>query len=162
MWVLADVFEADLARVKVGMAATFTAPSLGAPLKGRVAFLDPVMDPKTRTLKARLAFPNPGGQLRPDMLGDVSFQVPEHKALTVPLDAVLDSGSRKVVFVDVTGGHFEPRDVKTGQRSADRIEILEGLQKGEAVVTRAAFLVDSESRLQNALAEMGRRKEGGK
>lgn len=120
------------------------------------------MDPKTRTLKARLAFPNPGGQLRPDMLGDVSFQVPERKALNVPLDAVLDSGSRKVVFVDVTDGHFEPREVKTGQRSADRIEILEGLQKGEAVVTRAAFLVDSESRLQNALAEMGRKKEGGK
>lgn len=162
VWILADVYEADLARVKVGMAATFSAASLPSPLQGRVVFLDPVLDPRTRTLKARLAFPNPGGRLRPEMLGDVRFQIPERQALTVPLDAVLDSGSRRIVFVDVTKGHFEPREVQVGQRSADRIEILEGLEPGEAVVTRAAFLVDSESRLQNALAEMGRKKEAGK
>jgi Cu(I)/Ag(I) efflux system membrane fusion protein len=156
--VLADLFEADLGRVKVGMGAELEIASLGKKLQGRVIFLDPVLDPKTRTLKARLEFPNPGGLLRPEMLGDVTFQIPERKALTVPLDAVLDSGTRKIVFVDVSQGHFEPREVTTGQQSADRVEIVEGLEKGEAVVTRAAFLVDSESRLQNALAEMTRRK----
>ena len=158
VWVLADLFEADLGRVKVGMGAELEIASLGKKLQGRVIFLDPVLDPKTRTLKARLEFPNPGGLLRPEMLGDVTFQIPERKALTVPLDAVLDSGTRKIVFVDVSQGHFEPREVTTGQQSADRVEILEGLEKGESVVTRAAFLVDSESRLQNALAEMTRRK----
>ncbi len=158
VWVVADVFEADLARVKVGMGATLDLPALGKKLAGRVVFLDPVMDPKTRTLKARLTFPNPGGDLRPEMLGEVSFQTPARKTLTIPLDAVLDSGTRKIVFVDVTKGHFEPREVKTGQSTNDRIEVLEGLEKGESVVTRAAFLVDSESRLQAALAEMTKRK----
>lgn len=158
VWVVAEVFEADLARVKAGMGATLDLPSLGRKLIGRVVFLDPMVDPKTRTLRARLEFPNPGGDLRPEMLGEVTFQSPARKSLTVPLDAVLDSGSRKIVFVDVTKGHFEPREVTVGQRSLDRVEILDGLEKGESVVTRAAFLIDSESRLQAALAEMTKRK----
>lgn len=157
VWVLADLYEADLARVKPGMAAELELPALGRRLTGRVAFLDPALDPKTRTLKARLAFPNPDGSLRPEMLGEVVIRTGARTALSIPLDAVLDSGTRKIAFVDVGQGYLEPREIKTGQVTRDRIEVLEGLEAGEAVVTRAAFLVDSESRLQAALAELARR-----
>lgn len=157
VWVLADLYEADLARVRPGMAAELELPALGRRLQGRVAFLDPVLDPKTRTLKARLEFPNPDGSLRPEMLGEVLIKTGERKALCIPLDAVLDSGARKVAFVDVGQGYLEPREVKVGAVTGERVEILEGLEPGESVVTRAAFLVDSESRFQAALAELTRR-----
>ncbi len=158
IWVQADLFEADLGRIRVGMTGELQIPALGKTIQGRVTFLDPALDPKSRTLKARLEFPNPGGLLRPEMLGEVVFKVGEHKALTIPTDAVLDSGTRKIVFVDVTKGHFEPREIRTGASGRDRVEVLEGLAKDEAVVTRAAFLVDSESRLQAALAELTKKK----
>lgn len=158
VWVLADLYEQDLARVKPGMAAELELPALGRTVAGRVAFLDPMLDPKTRTLKARLEFPNPGGELRPDMFGEVRLKVGSRRVLTVPLDAILDSGTRKIAFVDVGQGYLEPREVQVGQSGRDRIEVVEGLEAGEQVVTRAAFLVDSESRLQAALAELARRK----
>jgi len=162
VWALADLFERDVAQVKVGDLATLDVPALGASpkangLRGRVVFMDPMVDPGTRTLKARLEFPNPGGLLRPEMLGSVAFGMEPTKALTVPLDAVLDSGHRKIVFVDATGGYFEPREIEVGRVGGGRVEVLDGLEAGEAVVTRAAFLLDSESRLQAALAELGRR-----
>lgn len=158
VWVLADLYEQDLARVKPGMAAELEIPALGRTVAGRVAFLDPLLDPKTRTLKARLEFPNPGGELRPDMFGEVRLKVGSRRVLTVPLDAILDSGTRKIAFVDVGQGYLEPREVQVGQSGRDRIEVVDGLEAGEQVVTRAAFLVDSESRLQAALAELARRK----
>jgi Cu(I)/Ag(I) efflux system membrane fusion protein len=160
VWALADLYETDVAQVKVGGPATLDVPALGAgakDLKGRVVFIDPMLDPGTRTLKARLEFPNPGGLLRPEMIGSVAFGVEEKNALTIPLDAVLDSGHRKIVFVDATGGYFEPREIEIGRAGGGRVEVLDGLEPGEAVVTRAAFLLDSESRLQAALAELGRR-----
>ena len=162
VWVLADLYEQDLAQVKVGMTATMELPALGQKLSGRVVFLDPLIDPKTRTLKARLEFPNPKGVLRPEMLGEVAFSMGERRTLTVPLDSILDSGTRKIAFVDVGSGHFEPREVKVGRGGGDRIEILDGLKNGERVVTRAAFLVDSESRLQAALAELNRKNSAAK
>ena len=161
VWALADLYEQDVSQVKVGSMATLEIPALGAirgkNLKGRVVFIDPFLDPATRTLKARLEFPNPTGQLRPEMLGKVIFAMDSRPALTIPLDAVLDSGHRKIVFVDVSNGFFEPREIETGRSGGGKVEVLSGLEKGEAVVTRAAFLVDSESRLQAALAELSRR-----
>jgi Cu(I)/Ag(I) efflux system membrane fusion protein len=164
LWVLADLYEQDIPQIKVGSLATLKVPALGGDKKmqGRVVFLDPVMDPSTRTLKARLEFANPGGTLRPEMLGEVIFAMEDRPVLTIPLDAVLDSGHRKIVFVDVTKGHFEPREIETGRTGGGRIEVLDGLEAGEAVVTRAAFLVDSESRLQAALAELSRKLAEGK
>jgi Cu(I)/Ag(I) efflux system membrane fusion protein len=91
------------------------------------------------------------------MLGEAIFPMEDRPVLTIPLDAVLDSGHRKIVFVDVGKGHFEPREIETGRSGGGRVEVLDGLEKGEAVVTRAAFLVDSESRLQAALAELSRK-----
>jgi Cu(I)/Ag(I) efflux system membrane fusion protein len=162
VWVLADLYEQDVAQVKVGSVGTLKVPALGnmgsdKKLQGRVTFLDPAMDANTRTLKARLEFANPSGLLRPEMLGEVMFAMEERPVLTIPIDAVLDSGHRKIVFVDVTMGHFEPREIEVGRSGGGRIEVLDGLEKGEAVVTRAAFLVDSESRLQSALAELSRK-----
>ncbi|MDR2698041.1 MAG: efflux RND transporter periplasmic adaptor subunit [Holophagales bacterium] len=162
VWVLADLYEQDVAQVKVGSAAVLELPALsdgsaGKKLQGHVVFIDPIVDSKTRTLKARLEFANPSGLLRPEMLGAVVFAIKERPVLSIPLDAVLDSGNRKIVFVDVTKGHFEPREIEVGRSGGGRIEVLDGLEKGEAVVTRAAFLVDSESRLQAALAELSRK-----
>jgi len=154
VWVLADLYEGDLGRVRVGMNATFEVPALGKHFPGRVSFLDPALDPKTRTLKARIELANPALLLRPEMLGEVRLQVPGKRGLRVPVDAILDSGTRKIAFVDVGKGYFEPREVKTGLASGDRVEVLEGLALGESVVSGAAFLVDSESRLRAAVAQM--------
>jgi len=155
VWVQTDVYETELSRVKVGLPAELTVQAApGRTFKGRVAFVDPVMDPKTRTAKARLEFPNPGGLLKPEMFGDVLLKGPGRKGLIVPLDAVLDAGTSKVVFVALGDGKFEPREVATGTTVGEKVEIRSGLKAGEAVVVRANFLVDSESRLKAALAHL--------
>lgn len=158
VWVQVDVYEAELSRAKVGMPAELTTQaSPGKTFKGRIAFVDAVMDPKTRTARARVEFQNPKGELRPEMFGDVVVQGQGRKGLLVPLDAVLDAGTTKVVFVALGHGKFEPREVSTGTTLGEQVEIRSGLQAGEAVVVRANFLVDSESRLKAALAQMSKR-----
>lgn len=155
LWALADVYETELARVKVGQGADLTLQAVpGRTFRARVAFIDPVLDPKTRTAKVRLVVANPRGELKPDMFGDAVIHAGLRKGLTVPLDAVLDSGTRKVVFVALGDGKFAPREVETGPSAGDRVEIRKGLAAGESVVTGAAFLVDSESSLRAALAQM--------
>ena len=155
VWVQVDVYEAELSRAKVGMPAEMTTQaSPGTIFKGRIAFLDPVMDPKTRTAKARVEFPNPKGELKPEMFGEVVLKGQGHKGLIIPLDAVLDAGTTKVAFVSLGDGKFEPREVTTGPTIGGKVEIRSGLKAGEEVVVRANFLVDSESRLKAALAQM--------
>ena len=109
----------------------------------------------TRTLKVRLDMDNPGIALKPDMYANVEFRIDLPSKLTVPADAVLDAGERKTVFVDRGNGYFEPRQVITGERDGDRIQILSGLTGGERVVTSGNFLVDSESQMKAAAAGMG-------
>ena len=158
VWVLVDLYEAELGRAKVGMTADLTTQaSPGKTFKGRIVFIDPVMDPKTRTAKARLEFPNPAGELKPEMFGEVLLKGQGRKGLLVPLDAVLDAGASKVVFVALGDGKFEPREVGTGTTVGEKIEIRTGLKAGEEVVVRANFLVDSESRLKAALAHLGQK-----
>jgi len=155
MWVQVDVYEAELSRAKVGLPAEMTTQaSPGKTFKGRVAFVDAVMDPKTRTAKARLEFPNPKGELKPEMFGEVLLKGQGRKGLIIPLDAVLDAGTTKVVFVALGDGRFEPREVATGTTMGEKVEIRSGLKAGEEVVVRANFLVDSESRLKAALAQL--------
>lgn len=155
VWVLADIYEAELSRVKVGLPAELTVQAApGKTFKGRIAFVDPVMDPKTRTARARVEFPNPGGILKPEMFGDVVIRGQGRKGLVIPLDAVLDAGTTKVVFVALGDGKFEPREVTTGATVGEKVEIRSGLAAGDEVVVRANFLVDSESRLKAALAHM--------
>jgi len=158
VWVLVDVYEAELGRAKVGMSADLTTQaSPGKTFKGRIVFVDPVMDPKTRTAKARLEFPNPAGELKPEMFGEVLIKGQGRKGLLVPIDAVLDAGTSKVAFIALGEGKFEPREVSTGTTVGEQVEIRSGLKAGEEVVVRANFLVDSESRLKAALAQMSQK-----
>ena len=155
VWVLADGYESDLERIHVGMSGTFTSKASSHSYQGTVAFIDPLLDPKTRTAKVRLSFPNPNGALRPETFGDVVLHAPERDALRVPADAIVNSGTKQLVFVSLGDGKLEPREVKTGASNGELVEVREGVREGEAVVTRANFLIDSESRLKAALGAMG-------
>ncbi len=156
VWVLADAYESDLARVRLGMAATLTLPAFpDRSYRGRVIFVDPILDAKTRTAKVRLEFANPAGDLRPEMYGEITLHAPPRQGLRIPADAVIDSGTRRVVFVALPEGRFQPREVRLGAAGGDTVEVLAGVEAGERVVTRANFLIDSESSLRASLAAMG-------
>jgi Cu(I)/Ag(I) efflux system membrane fusion protein len=156
LWAIADIYEPELPRLKVGVPAELTLGAFpGKTFTGRVAFIDPQVDPRTRTTKARVELANPGGVLKPEMYGEMVIRSQARKGLVVPVDAVLDSGTRKILFVALGDGRFEPREVQTGASLGENVEILAGVRAGESVVTRANFLVDSESRLKAALAQMG-------
>ena len=155
VWVMADVFEYEAPLVRMGQPATITLPGYtGRTLRGRVSYLQPQVDPVTRTMKVRLELDNPGALLKPEMFADVEFRVESQQRLTVPVEAVLDSGRVKTVFVDRGEGRLEPRQVETGERMGERVEIVKGLTAGERVVTSGNFLVDSESRLKSAATGM--------
>jgi Cu(I)/Ag(I) efflux system membrane fusion protein len=155
VWVLADVYESELRHVKVGMPAMLTLNAYpNRVFKGRVQFIDPFLDPKTRTVKVRLAFPNPTGELKPEMFGEVVLQGATREGLRIPADAVIDSGTKNVVFVALGEGKFQPREVSLGDSDGQTVEVASGVSEGEQVVTRANFLVDSESRLRASLAGM--------
>lgn len=154
VWVMADVFEPDAPQIRLGQYATVSFPGSSGTLGARVAYLQPEVDPATRTMKVRLELANPGLKLKPEMFVDVLMQVGGGRLLTVPAEAVLDSGVTKTIFLDRGNGYFEPRQVETGQRISDRVEILKGLQPGERIVISAAFLLDSESQMKSALNAM--------
>ncbi len=152
VWVLADVYETDLPHVTVGEPATFTFKAVpGREYQGRVAFIDPVLDSRTRTAKVRVALANPGAVLKPEMFGEVVLRTPPRQALRIPTDAVIDSGTRSVVFVALGDGKFQPRVVRLGASDGDFVEVQDGLAAGDEIVTRANFLVDSESQLKASL-----------
>jgi len=155
VWVVADVYESELRFVKVGMPATLMLNAYpNREFKGKAVFVDPMLDPTTRTVKVRLTFPNPTKELKPEMFGEVVFKGVPHDGVTVPIDAVIDSGTTHVVFVAAGNGKFRPRMVRLGDTDDTQVEIVSGLNAGESVVTRANFLVDSESRLRASLAEL--------
>jgi membrane fusion protein, copper/silver efflux system len=155
-WVLADLYEMDFGRVKVGDRATFTAEGLGGHvLQSSIEFIYPTVSTETRTLKVRLSLANPDGLLRPGMYGRVRVAGRGGAALMVPDEAVINSGDHQYVFMARTGGHFEPRLVWTGSHDGDRVQILKGVAEGDTVVASASFLIDSESRLRAAIAGMG-------
>jgi len=156
VWVLADVYETDLQHIKVGAPATLTFKALpGREYQGKVAFVDPVLDPKTRTAKVRVSLANPGAALKPEMFGEVVLRSAPRRALRIPADAVIDSGTRSVVFVALDDGKFQPRVVRLGASDGDFVEVQDGLEAGDKIVTRANFLVDSESRLKASLQALG-------
>ena len=153
VWVTADFFEYEGSVIQVGQTAALTLPYLpGKTFKGRVDSILPSLDPTTRTLKVRMVFDNPNNLLRPEMYGDVELRTGGARRLLVPREAVLDSGLRRVVFVDKGNGYFEPREVNTGRQFGDRVEVLSGLKAGERVVTSGNFLIDSESQLKASRA----------
>jgi membrane fusion protein, copper/silver efflux system len=149
VWVIADVYEYEASRVRLGQSATLTLSyQPGRIYRGKVTYILPQVDPATRTLKVRLEFPNPNFVLKPDLYGEVELQTGGGKRLVVPSSAVLNSGDRQTVFVDRGSGSFEPRPVTIGEQFGDRTVILSGLKAGERIVTSGNFLLDSESRLR--------------
>jgi Cu(I)/Ag(I) efflux system membrane fusion protein len=155
VWVVADVYESELRFVKEGMPATLTLNAFpNREFNGKAVFIDPMLDPMTRTVKVRLTFSNRTKELKPEMFGEVVLKGVPHEGVTVPIDAVIDSGTTHVVFVAVGNGKFHPRLVRLGDSDDTQVEVVSGLAVGEKVVTRANFLVDSESRLRASLAEL--------
>jgi membrane fusion protein, copper/silver efflux system len=156
VWVLADVYEHEVARVKVGQAAALALAAYpGETFAGKVGFVYPSLDPATRTLRVRLELANPEGRLKPGLYGEVTIQTDRAEALVVPADAVVDTGSVQYVFVALPGGRFEPRRVTLAGRAGGKVQVLGGVAEGETVVTTANFLLDSESHLQAAILGEG-------
>ena len=152
LWVEVAVFEQDAPAIRVGMPATVRVDAVpGAAFRGRVAFIQPQIDERTRTLTARLEVDNADGALRPGMYATLELASTGRRAVTVPVAAVLPTGTHNIVFVNRGDGRFLPREVRVGQHGDSLVEILEGLQPGDEVVASATFLLDSESNLAAAI-----------
>ena len=149
IWVVAEVPEGDIPSVRVGTAARLEFPASGRePFEAGVEFLYPTLSERTRTLRVRFAIENAGGSLRPGIYGNATFHVEPRPALTIPRDAVVDTGSAQHVFVVSGERRFLPRPIKLGTRFDERVEVREGLAAGELIVASGVFLIDSESRLR--------------
>jgi Cu(I)/Ag(I) efflux system membrane fusion protein len=151
VWVEADVYEADLPRVKVGQEVEVTLPYLpGKGFKGKVGYLYPALEASTRTGRIRVELRNPALELKPDMYAEVKLKVEGGARLQVPESAVLYTGPRRLVFVDLGEGRLVPREVKLGVHAGEAYEVLAGVKEGEVVVTSGNFLVAAESRIRSA------------
>lgn len=153
VWVMADIYEQDLARVAVGQRAKISIDAFpGKMLTGTVGFIYPTINKETRTAKVRINMRNPAGELRTDMYANVEIAVMAgHGVLSVPASAILNSGKTQVILVERGEGRFQPRPVKTGAQGDGYVEILQGVAAGDKVVTSANFLIDAESNLRAAL-----------
>jgi Cu(I)/Ag(I) efflux system membrane fusion protein len=157
VWVVADVFEQDLALVKAGAKAQVRINAYPSKaFAGTVTYVYPTLKAETRTVPVRVELANPGLLLKPGMFAQVELQVgAKTPVVTVPVSAVIDSGTRQMVLVQLAQGRFEPRDVKLGARSDTHVEVLEGVKEGEQVVVAANFLIDAESNLKAAIGGFG-------
>ncbi len=156
IWVYVDIYEYELPWIKAGDVAELTLTSQpGRTYRGRVSFVYPFMDPKTRTNKVRLEFSNPGFELKPDMYADVSIKASIRKeSIVVPKEAVIRSGERNVVILSLGEGRFMAKEITLGVEGGEWYEVKEGLKEGDTVVVSAQFLIDSESRLKEAIGKM--------
>jgi Cu(I)/Ag(I) efflux system membrane fusion protein len=154
VYVVANLYPEELALVGVGSEGTFRpARRADASLPAKVDLIYPAVDPNARTTRVRLQVKNPDTALTPGEYGSVEFGVQGRSSVSVPRDALIDTGLHTYVFVALEQGHFEPRSVEVGAETTDRIEIRRGLEPGERVVSGATFLIDSESRLRASLLE---------
>ena len=160
IWISADIYESEVAAVRLNQPASVTfAAYPGTTFRGNVSYVYPSLNTDTRTVRVRVALPNPGLKLKPGMYGNVTLQTDAVHTLIVPKEAVLETGLRQLVFLDRGQGRYEPASVKLGRRSQDAVEVLEGLKEGDRIVTSANFLLDAESKLTSASsmqAMMGR------
>jgi Cu(I)/Ag(I) efflux system membrane fusion protein len=151
IWVEADVYESDLPRITKGLPASITLDYLpGKTFDGKVAFIYPYLDPASRTGRVRIALPNKGMELKPDMYATVTFKLSLGPQLVVPISAVVYTGPRRLVFVDLGNGVLRPKEVTIGARSGDVVAITSGLHEGDTVVSSGNFLVAAESRVRSA------------
>jgi RND family efflux transporter MFP subunit len=149
VWIMADVFEMDLSKIRTGQNAIVSLPNDGGrTFPAKISYIQPQIDPSSRTLKVRLEAPNADLKLKPDMFVNIEFRIGLPRRVTVPADAVLNTGLRKSVFVDRGNGVLEKREVETGDHMGDRIQVTSGLRAGERVVASGAFLIDSEAQLK--------------
>lgn len=155
VWVEAALREQDAGAVRVGSEASVTLAAFpGHPFAGRVTYIYPTLDSASRTLRARIEVPNPDGRLKPGMYATVELTTPTRAALSVPASAVVNTGERTLVFVDVGHGDLAPREVMVGRVAGGYAEVLSGLEPGQRVVTSAQFLLDSESNLAEVMKSM--------
>jgi Cu(I)/Ag(I) efflux system membrane fusion protein len=155
VWVNVDIYESEIPFVRPGQRASVTLsydPSVT--FSGKVSYIYPYVDEKTRTAKARLDVPNPGFKLKPDMYVNAEIKIDGGRHLAIPEEAVLDSGMRKIVFIDKGNGHFEPKEVKLGAKLDGFYQVVSGLDEGQKIAASSAFLLDSESRLAEAMGAM--------
>jgi RND family efflux transporter MFP subunit len=155
IWATADIYQYELPFVKIGQRAQLQLSYYpGKTYSGRISYIYPSMDPTTHTAKVRIDIANPGFALKPQMFADVQIKVDYGNKILIPQDAVLNSGTEQTVFVVRQGGNFEPRKVTLGPAVEGNVIILSGLKAGETIVTSGNFLIDSESRMKSATAEM--------
>ncbi len=156
IWVIGDIYEYELPFIKIGDQAKITLAYFpGETFEGTATYIYPSLDPKTRTAKVRFDLPNPEFKLKPEMWANVELKIPLGRKLVIPEEAVMDSGTMQMVFVDRGQGHFESRHIQVGSKAEGYYEVLSGLKEGEKVVTSANFLIDSESQLKGGMAGMG-------
>ena len=149
VWVELELYENEFSNIRIGQEVEIRSQSSpGSTFTGRIAFLYPFLDPKTRTLKARIEMANPGMKLKPEMFVNASIKIPLQSAIVVPLTALIDTGKRQVVWVEHSPGLFEARQVEVGQRNSEKVQILSGIKQGERVAVSGAYLIDSESQLK--------------
>jgi hypothetical protein len=155
IWVKADVYEADLPQIHVGQAVEITSDSVpGAKLRGQLGFLEPMVNAQTRTIAARIEVSNPGMRLRPGMFVQVRFALSGQRALAVPRSAVVDTGTRKLVYVAKGNGVFEAHEVQLGPVADDYYPVSSGLREGDRIVTEGNFLLDSQTRISGGMSSM--------
>ncbi|HEV2150082.1 MAG TPA: efflux RND transporter periplasmic adaptor subunit [Longimicrobiaceae bacterium] len=155
VWVEAELRERDAGNVREGSQATVELGSFpGRPLRGTVEYIYPTLESEARTLKARIAIPNPEGRIKPGMYATVRISSPSRTALTVPTSAVVHTGERAVVFVDMGRGKIMPHEVEVGRIAGDQTEILAGVEPGQRVVTSAQYILDSESNMAEVMKSM--------
>lgn len=149
VWIEIEVYESEFQAVRIGQPVEIVSQSFpGKRFNGRVSFIYPFLDPKTRTIRARVEMPNPGLKLKPDMFVQAVIKINLSPTVVAPVTAVMDSGKRQLVWVETQPGVFEPRQVQVGQRTDDKVQILSGLKAGEKVAVSGAYLIDSESQLR--------------
>ena len=156
VWLIADIYEYELPLIRLGQQASINLSYLpGEAFTGKAVFIYPYLDAQTRTARVRFEFANPRGTLKPEMYAGVEITIRLGDKIAVPEGAIIDTGIRKVAIVEKGAGYFEPRDVKLGTKAGDYYEVLDGLKVGERVVTSANFLIDSESKLKEAVGGAG-------
>jgi membrane fusion protein, copper/silver efflux system len=149
VWIVADLYESQISLVKLGQAVTITFNNFpGMVLSSRIDFVSPVLTGETRTVRVRCTLTNPKGQLKPQMFAAMEITADQGERLAVPDDAVIDTGTRKIVYIDKGEGMFEPREVMTGLKTDGLTELTMGVDPGEKVASAANFLIDSEAQLK--------------
>ena len=164
VWMLADIFEYEMAWIKLGQRVLITSPAYPQEtFKGKVIFIDPFLNEKTRTVAVRMDVPNPGEKLKPGMFVDARIQVPVKESapvLSIPVTGVLDTGVRKLVYIERHPGHYQGVEVEIGPRAGNYYPVISGLKEGDLVVVSANYLIDAQSTLGAAAAAYGGAIEG--